>query len=94
MWKWRGVSRSDSNSSRRLATTLSIVRVVDGEKTRMLVIPEGQVTEVGDITWVSSDLVQYTLTIDCFTPEDGAYPDNPQAVNEYIDEPDVEDESS
>ena len=82
------------HSDHQLPKKSYVVRVVDGEKTRMLVIPEGQVTEVGDISWVSSDLVQYTLTIDCFTPEDGAYPDNPQAVNEYIDEPDVEDESS
>lgn len=67
-----------------------VVRVIDGVKTRMLVIPEGQVTEVGEITWLSSELVQYTLTIDCFTPRAGEYPDNPAAVNEYIDEPDVE----
>jgi len=70
-----------------------VVRVIDGVKTRMLVIPEGQVTEVGEITWLSSELVQYTLTIDCFTPKSGDYPDNPAAVNEYLDEPDVEDGS-
>lgn len=65
-----------------------VVRVVDGQKTRMLVIPEGQVTEIGEITWVSSELVQYTLTLDCFTPEEGSQPDNPSGVNEYLDEPD------
>lgn len=70
-----------------------VVRVVDGVKTRMLVIPEGQVVEIGEIVWLSSELVQYTLTIDCFKPASGTQPDNPQAVNEYIDEPDVEDES-
>lgn len=66
-----------------------VVRVVDGVKTRMLVIPEGQVTEIGEVTWLSSELVQYTLTIDCFKPAEGTQPDNPAAVNEYIDEPDV-----
>lgn len=66
-----------------------VVRVIDGVKTRMLVIPEGQVTEVGEVTWLSSELVQYTLTIDCFKPAAGSQPDNPKAVNEYIDEPDV-----
>lgn len=66
-----------------------VVRVVEGRKTRMLVIPEGQVTEVGEITWLSSELVQYTLTIDCFIPASGSQPDNPKGVNEYIDEPDV-----
>lgn len=66
-----------------------VVRVVDGVKTRMLVVPEGQVTEVGEITWLSSELVQYTLTIDCFKPAAGSHPENPKGVNEYIDEPDV-----
>lgn len=70
-----------------------VVRVVDGVKTRMLVIPEGQVTEIGEITWLSSELVQYTLTIDCYQPPAGSNPDNPKGVNEYIDEPDVEEGS-
>lgn len=70
-----------------------VVRVVDGVKTRMLVIPEGQVTEIGEVTWLSSELVQYTLTIDCFIPAKGSHPENPAGVNEYIDEPDVLDES-
>lgn len=66
-----------------------VVRVIDGVKTRMLVIPEGQVTAVGEITWLSSELVQYTLTIDCYVPATGSNPENPMGVNEYIDEPDV-----
>ncbi|AAN07932.1 major tail subunit [Mycobacterium phage Soul22] len=70
-----------------------VVRVVDGVKTRMLVIPEGQVTEIGEVTWLSSELVQYTLTIDCYKPAKGSHPENPAGVNEYIDEPDVLDES-
>ncbi len=70
-----------------------VVRVVEGVKTRLLVIPEGQVTEIGEITWLSSELVQYTLTIDCFIPKSGTQPDNPKGVNEYLDEPDVEDGS-
>lgn len=70
-----------------------VVRVVDGVKTRMLVVPEGQITEIGEITYLSSELVQYTVTIDCYKPATGSQPDNPAGVNEYIDEPDVEDES-
>lgn len=70
-----------------------VMRVVDGDRTRMLVIPEGQVTEIDSIKYDHKNLTMYTVTIDCFKPKTGSQPDNPTAVNEYIDEPDVEDGS-
>lgn len=70
-----------------------VVRVVEGEKTSMLVVPEGQVTELDEVQIVHNNLWMYTVTIDCFKPETGSQPDNPAGVNEYIDEPDVTDGS-
>lgn len=70
-----------------------VMRVIDGVKTTMYVIPEGQVTEVDEVTIVHNELWAYTVTIDTFKPKSGSQPDNPAAVNEYIDEPDVEDGS-
>lgn len=70
-----------------------VLRVVDGVKTSMLVLPEGQVTEVEEVTIVHNELYAYTCTIDTYKPKSGSQPDNPAAVNEYIDEPDVTDGS-
>jgi hypothetical protein len=55
----------------------------------MLVIPEGQVTEVDDVKLDHKELTMYTVTIDCYKPATGTQPGNPDAVNEYIDEPSV-----
>lgn len=70
-----------------------VIRTVEGVKTSMLVVPEGQVTEVDEIQINHTDIWMYTVTIDCFKPQSGSQPDNPAGVNEYIDEPDVEDGS-
>jgi hypothetical protein len=66
-----------------------VVRTIDGTTTRMLVIPEGQVTEVDDVKLDHKELTMYTVTIDCYKPATGTQPGNPDAVNEYIDEPSV-----
>lgn len=61
-----------------------VVRVIDGEKTRLIIIAEGQVTSVDDIVHVHTDLLAYTITVDTFKPAAGG-----PAVYELIDEPDV-----
>ena len=53
---------------------------MDGNKTRRLVIQEGAVVDVGDITYVHNDLLKYTITVDCYKPATG----NSEAVIEYI----------
>lgn len=77
------------HSSDQLERSSFVVRVVDGDRTRMLVVPEGQVTEIDTIKIDHKTLWMYTVTIDCFKPATGTQPDNPEAVNEYLDEPDV-----
>jgi hypothetical protein len=66
-----------------------VVRVIDGVKTRMFVIPEGCVNEIEAVKYDNSELTMLTVTIDCYKPPSGTQPNNPDAVNEYIDEPDV-----
>lgn len=66
-----------------------VVRVVEGEKTSMLVVPEGQVTEIDEVQIVHNELWMYTATIYCYKPANGTQPLNPAGVNEYTDEPDV-----
>ena len=66
-----------------------VIRAVEGQKTTLWVIPEGQVTEVDEIQVVHSDIWMYTVTIDCFKPATGTVPDNPASINVYYDEPDV-----
>lgn len=66
-----------------------VIRAVEGEKTTLWVIPEGQVTETDEIQVTHSELWQYTVTIDAFKPATGTNPDNPASINVYYDEPDV-----
>lgn len=56
-----------------------VVHTVDGSKTRRLVIPEGMVVDLADVSYVNSDLLKYTITVDCYKPADGS-----EAVMEYI----------
>lgn len=71
-----------------------VVRTIMGVKTRLLVVPEGQVTEIQDITLKHTEPSLYVATIDCFRPASGTNPGNPEGVNEYFDEPDVLDPTS
>lgn len=57
-----------------------VAEVIDGNKVRRLVIQEGKVVNVDDIMYVHSDLVKYTITVDCYKPATG----NSEAVLEYI----------
>lgn len=73
----------------QLPRSCFVIRVIQDQKTRLWVIPEGQVTEVADVKIDHKDLTMYDVTIDCFKPASGTQPGNPDGVNEYIDEPDV-----
>jgi hypothetical protein len=66
--------------SKQMPRSAFVVHTVDGNKTRRLVIQEGAVVEVGDITYVHNDLLRYTITVDCYKPSSG----NAEAVIEYI----------
>ena len=48
-----------------------IIDAVDGIKTRRLVIPDGQVTDTGDITSATEDAVVYPVTITCYPDGSG-----------------------
>jgi len=45
-----------------------------GKGVRRQIVPLGQVTSVGDVTFVSKDIVKYPLTIECFKYLDGDKP--------------------
>lgn len=66
--------------SKQLPRSAFVIHTVDGNKTRRLVIQEGAVVDVGDVTYVHNDLLKYTITIDCYKPATG----NAEAVVEYI----------
>lgn len=36
-----------------------------------LFVPDAQVTEVGDVTYVKGDVIKYEVTFECFSDEDG-----------------------
>jgi hypothetical protein len=66
-----------------LPNSVFVVDTVQGKGSRRQVIPNGKVTSVGDVVQVSSDIVKYSLTIECFKYVDG---DDADYVLEYIDD--------
>ena len=69
-----------NHRAKQLPRQAFVVHTVDGNKVRRLVIQEGAVVDVGDITYVHTDILKYTITIDTYKPASG----NPEAVVEYI----------
>jgi hypothetical protein len=57
-----------------------VARMIDGDKTRLLRVVEGQLIELGDVVYVNKDLVKYEATIECFKPDTDT-----DAVSELID---------
>ncbi|MBT2266454.1 phage tail tube protein [Rhodococcus erythropolis] len=58
-----------------LPRSVFVFDTVYGKGKRRQCIPLGQVTEVGDVTFVSKDIVKYPLTIECYKYFDGANAD-------------------
>jgi len=73
----------------KLPRSSFVIRAVEGEKTFMWVIPEGEIVSVEEFQVVHSAPIMYTVEIDTFKPTSGTQPDNPAAINYYTDEPDV-----
>lgn len=48
-----------------------VMKVLDGDNVVTKVIPDAQITETSDITWVHSDIVRFEVTLECFPDEDG-----------------------
>lgn len=71
---------SIAHRSKQLPRQAFVIHMVDGNKTRRLVIQEGAVVDVGDVTYVHNDILKYTITIDCYKPASG----QSEAVQEYI----------
>ena len=48
-----------------------VLHIVDGDNLRRIVIPDGQVTERQDVTYVNGDAIQYGVTITCYPDASG-----------------------
>lgn len=70
-------------SDQMLPRSTFVVRYIDGNKTGLQIIEEGQIVEIEDIEYVQDQLVKFTVTIECFKPDSG----NP-SVYSLIDDPD------
>lgn len=58
-------------NSKRLPVKPWIFEVKDGEDRIRIVVPEGQITNVGDINYSHNDIIRYEVTIDCYEDEAG-----------------------
>lgn len=48
-----------------------VIEMLDGDTRIRKFIPDGQVTETGEITWVHSDIAQHAITLEAFVDVDG-----------------------
>lgn len=48
-----------------------VIQATDGDVKIRLAIPDGQVTETGDVTWTNGELVAYPITITAFPNSSG-----------------------
>lgn len=65
-----------------LPRSVFVQRYIDGSRTALHVIEEGQIVAIDDITYVHSDLVKFSVEIACYKPTSG----NP-SVYTLIDDP-------
>ena len=47
------------------------LHAVDGNNRIRLILPDGQVTETGDVTWTNGELIAYPITVTAFPDSDG-----------------------
>lgn len=73
-----------NHSSLPLDRSVFLARVIEGDKTRLIRVQEGEIVTVDDVVHLNSQLVKYTVTIMCYKPDADT-----DAVSELIDEPDV-----
>lgn len=69
--------------TKMLPRSTFVQRFIDGNKTGLNVIEEGQITEIDEIEYVQNKIVRYTVHIDVFKPESG----NP-GLYTLLDDPD------
>jgi hypothetical protein len=75
-----GDSITVEHSRLMLEHQVFVIDFVDGDRAGRIVLRDGQVTELGDVTYVHKDLTRYEITIDVFKPED-----HDNAVVTYFD---------
>lgn len=62
-----------------------VIQVIDGDKDVRIVIPDGEVTERGDIQYVNSAAVGYPITITCYPdPDYAGSEDYPAKAYKYL----------
>lgn len=54
-----------------LPERLYVFEVKDGDNKIRIVVPRGQVTEVGDVTYVHSDVIRYQVTVTAYPDDAG-----------------------
>lgn len=73
-----------NHASPPLPLSSFVMDYIDGQKTKRVYVPVGQVTEIGDVKYAHDSLVSFKITIDCYKPASGG-----AAVVEYQNEADV-----
>lgn len=64
-----GLSIAETSPARDLRSW--VIHGIDGTRLQRIVIPNGQVSERGDIVWSSTDVTVFEYTVKCFPDDSG-----------------------
>jgi hypothetical protein len=48
-----------------------VIEVIDGDEVIRIAIPDGQITDRGDVTYANAEAIAYPITITCYPDADG-----------------------
>jgi hypothetical protein len=66
-----GTLRTVAVNGESLPHKVFVIEVKDGPARVRIVIPDGQVSEVGEITYTDGEVIGYEVTVEAFADEDG-----------------------
>lgn len=68
-----GVGRAIKHTDDQLPLRSYVADMQDGAKLLRKVIPQGQITDIGDVKYVKKDVISYDITITAYKDENGVY---------------------
>lgn len=76
----KGTLQTVKVTGEQLGHATFVIEVKDGDARVRICIPDGQITEVGDITYSDEEVIGYQVTVECFPDSNGV------AATKYLDD--------
>ena len=71
LWTGEAVTTAFEIKAGQLPHQVFMLEIIDGDNTIRVVVPDGQITERGDVTFVNGDAISYPITVTAFPDSTG-----------------------